>query len=71
MVPFDERSPFVTSGMRIGTPAITTRGMIPEEMGNIVEMIDHVLMNKEDEAVILSVKKKVHSLMSDRPLFAW
>jgi glycine hydroxymethyltransferase len=71
MVPFDERSPFVTSGMRIGTPAITTRGMIPEEMGNIVEMIDHVLMNKEDAAVILSVKKKVHSLMSDRPLFAW
>jgi glycine hydroxymethyltransferase len=71
MVPFDERSPFVTSGMRVGTPAITTRGMKPEEMGEIVELIDHVLMNKDNETAIKSVKQKVHDMMNTRPLFAW
>ncbi len=71
MVPFDEESPFVTSGMRIGTPAITTRGMLPQEMGQIVEYIDHVLMNKSDGSVIKSVKDDIHSWMSQRPLFAW
>jgi glycine hydroxymethyltransferase len=71
MVPFDEESPFVTSGMRIGTPAITTRGMKPEEMGEIVELIDHVIRHKDDSKVISEVKDKVKSWMSDRPLFAW
>jgi glycine hydroxymethyltransferase len=71
MVPFDDKSPFVTSGMRIGTPAITTRGMKENEMGEIVEMIDHVLMNHENETTIKSVKEKISGWMSDRPLFAW
>ena len=71
MVPFDERSPFVTSGMRIGTPAITTRGMGPEEMSHIVELIDHVIEHREDEAALATVRAEVHGLMSSRPLFAW
>lgn len=71
MVPFDERSPFVTSGMRIGTPAITTRGMVPEDMAKVVELIDRVLMDKDDEATIATVRNEVHRLMNERPLFAW
>lgn len=71
MVPFDEESPFVTSGMRIGTPAITTRGMKASEMGQIVEYIDHVLMNRNDDSVIKSVKTEIHSWMNERPLFSW
>ncbi len=71
MVPFDEESPFVTSGMRIGTPAITTRGMKPEEMGHIVELIDHVIRHRDDEVAISGVKEKVKSWMSERPLFDW
>ncbi|MFT4661112.1 MAG: glycine hydroxymethyltransferase [Patiriisocius sp.] len=69
MVPFDDKSPFVTSGIRIGTPAITTRGMMENEMGNVVELIDAVIMNPEDDRLIASVKEKVHGLMSHRPLF--
>jgi glycine hydroxymethyltransferase len=71
MVPFDEQSPFVTSGMRIGTPAVTTRGLSPSDMGEIVELIDSVITDHENSTVISSVKKKVHSMMSDRPLFNW
>ena len=71
MVPFDERSPFVTSGIRVGTPAITTRGLKPEHMGEIVELMDHVLMNKDNEKAIKSVKQKVHDMMNLKPLFAW
>ncbi len=71
MVPFDERSPFVTSGIRVGTPAITTRGLKPEHMGEIVELMDHVLMNKDNEMAIKSVKQKVHDMMNLKPLFAW
>ncbi|NNK80059.1 MAG: serine hydroxymethyltransferase, partial [Flavobacteriales bacterium] len=71
MVPFDEQSPFVTSGMRIGTPAITTRGMKEDEMGAIVELIDSVIKDHENDSLIRSVKDKVHSMMSERPLFAW
>jgi glycine/serine hydroxymethyltransferase len=52
MVPFDDKSPFVTSGIRVGTPAITTRGLVEEDMETIVDLIDRVLMNHTDEAVI-------------------
>ncbi|MDE5628166.1 MAG: serine hydroxymethyltransferase [Muribaculaceae bacterium] len=71
MVPFDSRSPFQTSGIRLGTPAISTRGLRPEEMGTIAEMIDRVLRSPEDEAARTAVKKAVNEMMSDRPIFAW
>ena len=71
MVPFDTRSPFQTSGIRLGTPAITTRGAKEELMGDIVEMIDTVLSNPENEAVIKSVREKVNSTMSNYPMFAY
>jgi glycine hydroxymethyltransferase len=69
MVPFDDKSPFVTSGMRIGTSAITSRGMKPADMPKIVELIDQVLMNNENETVIKEVKGKVHSMMKEFPLY--
>lgn len=69
MVPFDDKSPFVTSGIRLGTPAITTRGLKEADMGIIVSYIDEVLMNPEDEKTIKAVKTKVHELMKDKPLF--
>ncbi len=71
MVPFDTESPFVTSGIRVGTPAITTRGMKDNEMETIVNLIDRVITNIEDEAIIGAVKKEVNALMQDRPLFKW
>ncbi len=71
MVPFDNRSPFQTSGLRFGTPAITTRGAKEELMSEIVEMIDDVLSNPEDDKIIASVKEKVNATMKQYPLFAW
>ena len=71
MVPFDSRSPFTTSGLRVGTPAITTRGLKEDKMAIIVDLIDEVLSNVENEDVITSVRKKVNVLMTDLPLFAW
>ena len=71
MVPFDSRSPFQTSGIRLGTPAITTRGAKPEMMGQIVELIDTVLSDPENEANIAAVRAKVNSVMADYPMFAW
>jgi glycine hydroxymethyltransferase len=71
MVPFDTQSPFVTSGIRIGTPAITTRGLKEKDMPLIVELMDKVLMNKDNTALIKEVKSEVHQLMKDLPLFAW
>lgn len=71
MVPFDTRSPFQTSGIRLGTPAITTRGAKEDLMGEIVEMIDTVLSNPESEAVIKAVREKVNSTMSNYPMFAY
>jgi len=71
MVPFDSRSPFQTSGLRFGTPAITTRGVKENLMGEIVEFIDYVLSNPENEAAIKSVREKVNNIMKDYPLFAW
>ena len=69
MVPFDEKSPFVTSGIRFGTPAITTRGINKSDIDEIVELIDIVINNAGNEKVILSVKKRVNNLMKNRPLF--
>jgi glycine hydroxymethyltransferase len=69
MVPFDDKSPFVTSGMRIGTPAITTRGMKEEHMDKVVELIDRVLTNPEDEASIAQVREEVNTWMNDFPLY--
>jgi glycine hydroxymethyltransferase len=71
MVPFDSRSPFQTSGIRVGTPAITTRGLKEEHMSEIVDLIDEVISNIDDEKVIESVRVKVNKLMNDFPLFAW
>ena len=71
MVPFDSRSPFLTSGIRIGTPAITTRGAKEDLMLKIVELIDTVLSSPEDENVIKSVKAEVNKTMKDYPLFAY
>ncbi|KAB7530923.1 serine hydroxymethyltransferase [Flagellimonas olearia] len=69
MVPFDDQSPFITSGIRFGTAAITTRGLKEEDMETIVELIDQVLTNPEDEGNIAQVRKKVNELMKSRPLF--
>ena len=71
MVPFDSRSPFQTSGLRVGTPAITTRGLKEEHMEPIVALIDEVISNIEDEKVIDSVRKRVNDMMKDFPLFAY
>ena len=71
MVPFDSRSPFLTSGIRVGTPAITTRGLKEGDMGTIVQLIDEVLVNIENESVIASVGAKVVKMMKDLPLFAY
>jgi glycine hydroxymethyltransferase len=68
-VPFDDKSPFVTSGIRVGVPAITTRGMIEADMQTVVEMIDKVLMNADDEAVLASVKADVKAFMQRFPLY--
>ena len=69
MVPFDTQSPFITSGMRVGTPAITTRGIKEDKITYIVDLIEEVIMNFEDEDMINSVKKKVNNLMQDFPIF--
>jgi len=71
MVPFDSRSPFLTSGIRVGTPAITTRGLKEGDMGTIDQLIDEVLVNIENESVIASVGAKVVKMMKDLPLFAY
>jgi glycine hydroxymethyltransferase len=70
MVPFDSRSPFLTSGLRVGTPAITTRGLKEEHMGPIVDLIDEVISNVENEAVIARVGEKVIKMMKSFPLFS-
>lgn len=71
MVPFDSRSPFLTSGIRLGTPAITTRGVREDMMGEIVELIDTVLSNPESTTTIAAVREKVNGMMAERPIFAW
>ena len=71
MVPFDDRSPFKTSGLRVGTPAITTRGLKEEHMDTIVELIDNTIQNIENEDIILDIRKQVNKLMKPFELFAW
>ena len=71
MVPFDDKSPFVTSGIRVGTPAITTRGLVEEDMETVVALIDKVLMNYTDEAVLEQVADEVNELMSERAMFVF
>ena len=71
MVPFDTRSPFQTSGLRFGTPAITTRGLKEDEMALIVALIDRILCAPDDEHTRTAVRTEVNALMSNRPLFAW
>lgn len=71
MVPYDTRSAFQTSGLRVGTPAMTTRGAKEELMPEIVELIDTVLKNPVSEANIASVREKVNAIMKDYPIFAW
>ena len=71
MVPFDSRSPFLTSGIRVGTPAMTTRGALEPLMGEIVELMDRVLSSPEDETIIKAVRDKVNKTMADYPLFAY
>ena len=70
MVPFDTRSPFLTSGMRVGTPAITTRGLKESDMAVIVDLIDEVISNIDNETAIVSVGERVKKMMKDLPLFA-
>ena len=77
MVPFDTRSPFLTSGLRVGTPAITTRGLKQDKMATIVDMIDDVIgaidpaTKTAPEAKIAAVRAEVNKMMKDYPLFAW
>jgi glycine hydroxymethyltransferase len=71
MVPFDTRSPFATSGIRVGTSAITSRGLKEDEMRTIVNLIDEVISNIDNEKAIAETRKKVNALMADKPMFAW
>ena len=69
MVPFDDKSPFVTSGIRFGTAAITTRGLLESDMETIVSLIDKVLLHPEDDSIIAEVKETVNEMMCGRPIF--
>ena len=71
MVPFDPQSPMVTSGMRLGTSALTTRGLREDDMGHIAAFIDRVLSDPENESVIREVRGEVNEYMSAFPIFAW
>jgi glycine hydroxymethyltransferase len=71
MVPFDDKSPFVTSGIRVGTAAITTRGLVEADMETIVDLIDRVITNHTDEAVLEEVADLVNDMMSERPIFVF
>ncbi|SHG20187.1 glycine hydroxymethyltransferase [Flavobacterium fluvii] len=71
MVPFDDKSPFVTSGIRVGTAAITTRGLVEEDMETIVDLIDRVLVDHTNEAVIEEVASEVNEMMSERAIFVF
>ena len=70
MVPFDDQSPFVTSGIRIGTPAITTRGLNEQDMDFVAEKINSSIKNSDNENLLIDIGKKVQSYMIDRPLFS-
>jgi glycine hydroxymethyltransferase len=70
MVPYDDKSPMVTSGIRIGTPAITTRGLKESDMSVIAGLIDETLMNRHDASIVASIGRRVNDMMSQFPLFA-
>ena len=69
MVPFDDKSPFITSGIRFGTAAITTRGLNNFDIINVVDMIDKVIKDYTNNKILAEVKKDVNKMMKDRPLF--
>jgi glycine hydroxymethyltransferase len=69
MVPYDDKSPFITSGIRLGTAAITTRGLVEKDMDTVAELINDVVLNINNENVLEVSKKKVHELMNGRALF--
>ncbi|MAJ36404.1 MAG: serine hydroxymethyltransferase [Flavobacteriaceae bacterium] len=71
MVPFDDKSPFVTSGIRLGTPAVTTRGLVEQDMNTIADLIDRVLMGSNDDSSVAAVRAEVNELMQSRPLFQY
>ncbi|MDE5958002.1 MAG: serine hydroxymethyltransferase, partial [Muribaculaceae bacterium] len=71
MVPYDTRSPFLPSGLRFGTAAITTRGAKEEMMEKIADLIDRVLSNADNEEVIREVRLEVNEMMNEYPMFAW
>lgn len=71
MVPFDDKSPFVTSGIRIGSSAITSRGLKESDCSFVVDLVDRAIMAKDDDALISEIRNEVHKLMSSRPLFTW
>ncbi|MDX1350625.1 MAG: serine hydroxymethyltransferase, partial [Putridiphycobacter sp.] len=71
MVPFDDKSPFVTSGIRIGTPAITTRGLNSSHISTVVSLIDRAIRNASNDNVLEEIKNEVNSLMTTFPLYNW
>ena len=71
MVPFDTESPFVTSGIRVGTPALTSRGVVDHEIPQVVDLIDQVITCNGNDVIIDQVRKEVNALMGKRPLFQW
>jgi glycine hydroxymethyltransferase len=71
MVPFDDKSPFVTSGIRVGTPAITTRGLVESDMETIVDLIDRVLLNATNDEVLEEIADEVNDMMSERAIFVY
>jgi glycine hydroxymethyltransferase len=71
MVPFDDKSPFVTSGIRVGTPAITTRGLLEDDMETIVSFIDKVIMNHTNEEILEQVADEVNEMMGERAIFVF
>jgi glycine hydroxymethyltransferase len=71
MVPFDDKSPFVTSGIRVGTPAITTRGLVEDDMETVVDLIDRALQAANDESALEEIAEEVSQMMGDRPIFVF
>ena len=71
MGPYEDKSPFITSGIRLGTAAITTRGLVEKDMETIADLINEVVTNIKDEAVIAKVRSQVNELMIDQPLFEY
>ena len=71
MVPFDDKSPFITSGIRIGSAAITSRGLKEADMLEVVDLIDRALMDFENEEILERIAGEVNAMMEERPLFVW